>query len=683
MKYISLTLIACLMTCSAWAQKALTILRTDGTTECAAVSSIEEMTFSEDLTHLVLSSGTHTVEIHRDSIVSMGYTQLPEAFLISYEGNSATIVNPYFLQGVTVSRDGAHITVNNDNTEVEMAFQLTGTTDNGSLLYNGIYKATIILDGVTITNPLGPAIDIECGKRIALQLKKETVNTLTDGTGGDWKAALYCKGHLEIDKSGTLNVCGNTRHAISAKEYIQLKRSEGTINILGAQSDGIHCQQYFLAGGYSVNISNVAGDGIQAELSGDDPYEEDYPDGSIYIQGGTFHIQCSGEDVAGLQADSIIHIDEEKGTTVLSVEMSGNGSNGMKADSAVNILAGNIDITNAGGVLTVGTDTQSAKCISADQTINLLGGVITLTSTGAGGKCIKSDGTFTMGDEATGNGPLLTASTTGGTSGTSYVSSISEARGGGGGGGGGFWPGGGGNTTGSGSSAKAIKAMGAICIYGGESYISTLTNGAEGIESKTSITINGGHHSVKAYDDAINSSGQIIFNGGITICCSTGNDAIDSNYGRTGAVVIGNGNVLTYTTRGAPEMGIDCDNNSYIQITGNGIAISAGGSQGGSGSASISNAAQGYGIVTSTISYQTGRYYTLSDSSGKALVTYSFAGNVSSNYSLFTATGMLKGSSYTVKYGTSAPTDATESFGGFYIGGSSQATTNVTSFTAK
>lgn len=225
--------------------------------------------------------------------------------------------------------------------------------------------------------------------------------------------------------------------------------------------------------------------------------------------------------------------------------------------------------------------------------------------------------------------------------------------------------------------------MGAIDIYGGELSINTATEGAEGLESKTGINIAGGKHYLKCYDDCINSSGSIAFNGGMTVCFSNGNDAVDSNYGRTGSIVIGNGTVLTYSSRGGAEMGFDCDGNSYIQITGKGIAISAGGNQGGSTSATLSNAAQGYAFVTSSISYQTGRYYTIADSKGNNLVTYSFEGNVSSTCSMFTATGMTKGASYTVKYSTKEPTDAVTSFHGLYLGSSATGTTSVTSFTAK
>jgi hypothetical protein len=226
--------------------------------------------------------------------------------------------------------------------------------------------------------------------------------------------------------------------------------------------------------------------------------------------------------------------------------------------------------------------------------------------------------------------------------------------------------------------------MGAIVMYGGTTEVTTKTDGAEGLESKTSIDIQGGQHYFFCYDDCINSSGAIYFNGGATVCYSNGNDAVDSNYGRTGAITIGNGAVLAYTSKGAPEEGLDCDNNSYIQITGTGYAISAGGAQGGgSSSSTISNAKQGYAFITSTLSYKTGTYYTLADASGNNLVTYSFPAAFSSSLALFTAKGMVKGSSYTVKSSSTAPTDATTAWHGLYLGSSHKGTTSLTSFTAK
>jgi hypothetical protein len=268
-------------------------------------------------------------------------------------------------------------------------------------------------------------------------------------------------------------------------------------------------------------------------------------------------------------------------------------------------------------------------------------------------------GSYTQG-KADGTGPTLTISQTGGTS--------------------------------SSSSAKAIKAICAVVLYGGTTEVSTKTSGAEGLESKSGVTIAGGMHYFKCYDDCINSAGKIIFDGGVTVCYGYGNDSVDSNAGTAGAVTIGYGAVFAYSTKGAPEEGIDCDNNSYIQITGTGIGISAGGSQGGGGGGggrpgpggggtssgnTISNAKQGYAFVTSSISYKTGTYYTLADASGNNLVTYSFAAACSSSLTLITAKGMVKGSTYSVKSSTTEPTDATTAWHGLYLGSSHKGTTSV------
>ena len=73
----------------------------------------------------------------------------------------------------------------------------------------------------------------------------------------------------------------------------------------------------------------------------------------------------------------------------------------------------------------------------------------------------------------------------------------------------------------------------------------------------------------------------------------------------------------------------------------------------------------------------------MADASGNNLVTYSFPASCSSSLALFTAKGMVKGSTYNVKYNSTAPTDATTAWHGLYLGSSHKGTTTVTSFTAQ
>ena len=629
-------------------------------------------------------------------------------------------------QYVTATVSGAHVTIDQTNTadvdNDEITYSLSGTTTDGELTLNGSYKCTIQLAGVTLTNPNGAAINIANKKRIQISAKKDTENTLTDGTNS--KGCIYSKGgQIQLQGNGTLNVYGNTAHAIKSTDYISIKNL--TLNVKSAVKDGINCNGYFQMKSGTVTISGVGDDGIQCDLDGDTSTgetkdHEDEDSGNIYIDGGTLTITTTAAGTKGIKADSTAvvnggtltinasgSVDTSDATDpsyvagigagkfvqnggIITMTIKGTAGRGVKAYDIVT-NGGTLTIDNSATPTTISSDVKSAKGLKG-LNIALNAGTISINMSGNASKAIRAgDGT-------------KTTSTSGGGGWRAW-----------GPGGGGMGPGGGGggNSTGytnisgsytqgtsdgngptltvtqtgssyNSSSAKAIKAICAITIYGGTTEVSTSTDGAEGLESKTSIDIQGGQHYFKCYDDCINSAGKIFFNGGTTVCYSNGNDAIDSNAGTTGAITIGNGNVFAYTTRGAPEEGFDCDNNSYIQITGTGIGISAGGAQGGgSSSSTISGAKQGYAFVTSTISYKSGTYYTLADAQGNNLVTYSFAANCSSSLALFTATGMKSGSTYTVKSSTSAPTDAATAWHGLYLGSSAKGSTSVTSFTAK
>ena len=425
-------------------------------------------------------------------------------------------------------------------------------------------------------------------------------------------------------------------------------------------------------------------------------------DGNVTISGGTVTVRNSGAMSKSIKSKATVTIDG--GTVTLTpsgamkvINSDASYSSGVKAVdfvqnggtltitasgaagrgiSATNITTngGTLDVTNSGAGQSGTNDNYTAKGLKADTKIALNAGTITVKMTGTGGKGIKSAGTYTQGLKADGSGPTLTVSTTG----SSFGSSGSS---------GGMMPG---QQSSGGSSAKGIKVQGTIHLYGGETVVTTATDGAEGLESKTTIYIEGGRHYFKCYDDCINSSGCIYFNGGVTVCYGYGNDAVDSNYGRTGAITIGNGTVFAYTTKGSPEEGLDCDNNSYIVINGTGTAVSAGAQQGGGGgwggsssSSSIGSATQGYNLYTGSYSYSAGRYYTLSDASGNNLVTYSFEAACSSSLSLFTAAGMKSGSTYYVKYSTTAPTDAQTAWHGLYLGSSHAGTNSAFNFTAK
>lgn len=878
MKLRTLTLVFVLAVAGllAMAQEGVTIYFKDGTSATISLSQITSMVFNPTTLTIAGADKTYQLtDIDHIALTDDGeQSQDTTEWTIQWDGQNATVSGQH--SGVTVTNENGIVTIDNTNTTDEFTYTLQGT-GQGAFVLRGDYKATLILNGLTLTGTgYGEALDIKVGKRVALTLQEGTQNTLADATEDlGQKAALYCKGHLEVGGSGSLSLTGHAKHAISTKEYLQLKKTTGAITIQSAAGDGIHAGQYYQQNGGSVTISKVGGDGIQAEATGDETKELD---GQMLIMGGTLNITTTATDVAALKSDSLMTL--SGGTYTLTT--SGAGNKAIKSKQALSITGGEYtiqqsgkaciengdlgyvtalkgtDVTVSGGQFTITTSGAGARGISAgnlwvsdeadiritntgaagtasdavevtsepdpgpeveqksykvyvnvptsssggnrpgqqttsvwstvylyksdgtqvatltqkvtvnnvtfycydfgkadtgtyyfgapnysggygggtsytiksgtfsgpsngkdyyykvsssystsgstrtysisnvtsqyeggtiggtttsdaftakglkvDGDAHLLGGTLNISMSGAGGKGIKVEGNYIQGTED-GHGPTLTVATTG----SKYGSTGGSTSG---------TPGRPGEDS-SGSSAKGIKVQGTITLNGGQTEVTTATDGAEGLESKLktagSIRIKGGKHYFKCYDDCINSAGGICFDGGVTVCYSTGNDAVDSNYGQAGALEIGNGALLSYTTKGGPEMGFDCDGYNYVRITGNGICITAGGNQGGSSSSSFNSAVQGY-YIGGSISYTTGRYYTLADASGNNLVTYSFEGNVSSSSSVFTATGMKSGSSYNVKYTTTAPTDATTAWHGLYLGSSAKGTTSTTSFTAK
>lgn len=502
--------------------------------------------------------------------------------------------------GVTATVTGGDVLLENTNVETEYTYVLRGKSENGSFTLDAGYKSTIVLDGVELTSTLEEAVNIKCGKRIALVVNDGTVNTLQDPTAENGqKAALYCKGHLEIEGAGELNLVGHVKHALSTKEYLQLKKKfTGTLNVLSAANDGIHAGQYFQMNGGNVKIRNVQGDGIQAEATGEEGEEND---GMMIIKGGTIDIVNDAKDVKGLKA-------------------------------------------------------------SAD--VQILGGTVNIAMSGDGSRGIKADMNVVIGDEATGEGPVLSIATTG--------EIIPDETGTGGGTnpwwgpGGGGWGGGGGGRPGetSGTAAKAIKCGDKGCTvggcyyqYGGSILVTTTGSGAEGIEAKastaTAMNFNGGNIYINAKDDGINSAGAINFNGANVICISTGNDAIDSNYGRAGSITITDGVVLAFGAGGA-EMAFDCDNMAYVLFKG-GIAVGGGGNQGGGSSGGLGSGSIHYKWWSTSISYQTGRYYSVYGGGANAF-TFMLPVARSSSNNLYACDYFTSGTTYTLGYSTAAPT---------------------------
>ena len=557
MKKVGMMIIALLLTIVAGAQT-LNVQVGDVTYQFPA-SQTGDMTYSNGTTLTIMGKEFAISDITGMVVDKSEVTD--NQVTVSYNGTTAKVtVAGNVAQYLTPVVSGAHVSIaQSDDLAEEVTYTLSGESTDGEFYMSGSYKATVELNGLTLTNTTpvksGAAVHIQNGKRIKVKVCNGTANTLTDAVGGSQKGCLYVKGHAEFAQKGTLNIIGNVKHGIKTGEYMTLKNA--TINITKAAGDGINCAQFFQMTSGKIVISGVSDDGIQCDIedstvgsTGETTDHEDEDTGNIYLEGGDITASVTADAAKAIKAEGDIRA---TGTNVTAT-------------------------TSGGGVWDADkVKTKSSSCMSADGNMLISGGTLTLTSTGAGGKGINVDGNFTAtGGSVTINtsGNAVVASSTGTlsvvTSSQQLDNYDSDYK----------------------SSPKGIKVDGAIVISD-NAVISVTTTGAggEGIESKTSIDITGGQTTVNASDDGINASkntstggsGDLTISGGYVFSKSSGNDGIDAN----GNCYIKGGLVYAIGTT-APEKSIDAntEEGKKLYITGgtiiavgdleNGVSISGG-----------------------------------------------------------------------------------------------------------
>ncbi len=543
---------------------------------------------------------------------------------VSYDGTEATVDGAP--DGITLTQEGAHVVINSMLSGVE--YVLEGTTADGSFKVYSDEPFRVSLSGVSITNPEGPAINIQSSERAFVKAEEGTSNSLADGEGYEtkvdgesMKACLFSKGRLVFGGTGSLNVRGNNNHAITGDGGIRF-RAGCRVTVEAAANDGIHTDDQITVGGGIIRVT-AQGDGIQCGDEG------------ISVNGGFIYLSPSDDGSDGLKAEKAVEISDG----AVQVLVTGRKGKGVNCGSFTQ-TGGKLTVLNYGEALydEDENDISSAAGIKCDGDMVITGGEIGLQSTGAAGKGINCDGTLTV------TGGTVQVETTG----KQYVVGSVD------------------------SSAKGIKADGDLTI-GGDAIVlvkATGGEGSEGIESKSTLRVDGGQIAAYCYDDAMNASDAIIINGGSIYCHSTGNDGIDSN----GTLTVTGGLTIAIGTS-SPEGGFDCDENTFA-ITG-GILLGIGGNT----STPTSNACtQPSLIYNGTIS--SGSLLHIADADGTDVLTYMVPTSYSSMTLLFSSPSLQQGDSYVLSTGGSV-SGGTEFFGyysdGVYDGGTEQSTFTLNS----
>lgn len=296
---------------------------------------------------------------------------------IVFNGTTATVTGD---TNGFVSVNGADVTVNGaNNTTANMTITLSGSTSEGSLLVYNLRSYTIVLNGVSINNSDGPAINNQANKALYINIADGTTNTLTDGTTYapapvnakgdtiDQKATLFSEGQFYLRGNGTLNINANAKNAIASDDYVVMESGNIIISASTTGSNGIKVNDGFTIKGGTLNI-DVKADGARGIKN----------DARTAIEGGYLKITTSGvckidtvngvidtTSCAGIKSDSLLLMSGG----VVNIVSTGDGGKGINCSLNYEQTGGTLYVT------TTGKKTESSPhAVKADANIIFTGG---------------------------------------------------------------------------------------------------------------------------------------------------------------------------------------------------------------------------------------------------------------------------------------------------------------------
>ena len=266
---------------------------------------------------------------------------------INFGGEKATVTGT--VTGVVVQTSGNHVTVVNLSGPVQ--FVVSGQTLDGSLKFYGDKRFQVLLNGASITNPNGAAINNQGSKSMYVVLAEGTTNRLQDGTDyvmvdeEDQKAALFSEGQIIFSGKGTLDVVADGRGGIRSDDYIRI-RPGVKINIYSTALDGLRANDGIIVDGGVINVG-TSGVGAKGVRSG----------GPLTVNGGRLVAISKGDarfdvggDVADTTACEALYCDTlmTVNAGILKLKATGDGGKGINAKQDVTFKGGTLQAVSTG-----------------------------------------------------------------------------------------------------------------------------------------------------------------------------------------------------------------------------------------------------------------------------------------------------------------------------------------------
>lgn len=324
-----------------------------------------------------------------------------------------SVSNSALPSGVTVTKKKGHITI--ESTKKNIAYVLKGSTTDGSFRLYSEKKAQVTLNGVSITNPTGAAINIQSGKTMLVKLADGTTSYLEDGEeytlvdGEQQKGTFFSEGQLIFSGNGALDVKSNYGHGIASDDYVRIRGGEfdinsvrdgistkerfvmygGAVNVV-AQQDGIDVSEgYVEIGGGRLTIEAVD-EGITASYEGDD-YGNIDPEVKPYmdIRGGFVKVTTTGDKGHALRAMSTLSM---SGGSVVQAATKGAGSKALLCEGDMSLVNAKVTAITEGDVLNEEGELSSSAAIRSKGKLMAENMILAVKSTGMGSKGINNVG---------------------------------------------------------------------------------------------------------------------------------------------------------------------------------------------------------------------------------------------------------------------------------------------------
>ena len=524
---------------------------------------------------------------------------------LSWDASSETAIdlsNPTATDGVTVE-DGT-LTITKAGT-----YKLSGEYQGQIKVETADSDAVrLVLDNANITNSSGAALNVVNADEVILYSASGTTNTIGDGadytaTGeDDPDAVVYSKADLTIAGEGTLKVNGNHEDGIHTSDGLVI--ASGTLEV-NAANTGIKGKDYVDILGGTITVT-AQQDGIKSTN------DTDEGQGWTRLSNGTVTVNA-GDD--GFKASRVVEISGGS----LTVEQS---DEGIEAQY-INVSGGDVNVTSADDGMNASLKTSDSE--STDSSANTSDAANQQQNNQQQGSLPggQQNGASNQQQQGTGQPPAMSGTSQDGTSqngasGTAQQQNNTQNQGNQNMGQPPAMPGGNAQdgtsqngTTGTGQQGMGQPPQGGMPGGGGGTF--------EVIDA--AINVSGGHVTVNAEGDGIDSNGVTTLSGGTLIVngpSQGGNAALDTN----GDLLLNGATVLSGSTADMFE-------------------------------APSTNSTSGYLKLTNSSGFEQGSTVQVADSSGKVVANYKVTkSNV--QLVLVSSSSIVKGQSYTVYTTTSA-----------------------------